>query len=792
MKNEVIKYSRQLQKYPNNPVVRQNLFTSLKLYNRTRKRKARNYKANLIHELDELRTSSPQKYWNLLNSLKEPSRNENPAENIPMGEWELYFRDLNKKKDNEHDKDMLSELETMENQPNFCELDFSIKPSEITKAIKMLKNNKAPGLDKISNEMIKYSQHAMLPVLTNMFNKILRSGFYPKIWTEGYIVPIYKKNDKSDPINYRGITITNTLSKLFNSVLNQRISNHLINNDTISKCQIGFKKGSRTSDHIYLLKSLIDRYISKGQHLYTCFVDLKKAFDKVNHVKLLYKLQKAGIKGSVYNLIKDMYYNVKLRLGVKIGNYLSNSFDSDIGLGQGDVMSPTLFNLYINDLVGNYLNRAPDPAVLHNTQLNCLLYADDLVILSESQQGLQHCMDQLSKFNDDWDMDINLDKTETLVFNKKGKFIKPKITYKGLNIRATNSSKYLGIYFQSSGNFTIAKKDLAQRASKAMFKLTKSLSGIAPSINTFLHLFDHTVKPILLYGSEIWGGFLLDSKKELYDKWLADEIEKCHLQFIRYILNVNRRTPKIALYGETGRFPLLNEICCNIFKYWLRIRELPPNTLLYDAYISNVEIYPRKNWACAIEILAQKLEVSRKDILLPKSKPIQKLKMLLRETFIRKWEHDLFDDSRKNNTGNKLRTYRLFKTNFRLEQYLLDVRSDKCKKKLAQFRLSSHHLHIETGRRCTPYKEPSERICNYCSSRDIEDELHFVLKCTLYKDLRCKFYEQVVSHFPVFKVYNNDEKFVWLCANLDTNVLNLFAEFIHDCFEKRALSTPTI
>jgi hypothetical protein len=205
-----------------------------------------------------------------------------------------------------------------------------------------------------------------------------------------------------------------------------------------------------------------------------------------------------------------------------------------------------------------------------------------------------------------------------------------------------------------------------------------------------------------------------------------------------------------------------------------------------------VEIYPRKNWACVIEIMAQKLEISRKDILLPKLKAVHKLKMLLREKFVRKWTHDLFDDSRKNNTGNKLRTYRLFKTNLRLEQYLLDVKSHKHKKKLAQFRLGSHHLHIETGRHSIPYKEPSERICNYCNSRDTEDEQHLVLKCTLYNDLRSKFFEQVVSHFPIFKMYSNNEKFVWLCANLDTSILNLFAGFVNDCFEKRALSTPTV
>ena len=192
-------------------------------------------------------------------------------------------------------------------------------------------------------------------------------------------------------------------------------------------------------------------------------------------------------------------------------------------------------------------------------------------------------------------MEINLEKTKALVFNKTGKALKPVVTYNGCPILAGNSYKYLGLVFQLSGSFTLARKDLAQRASKAMFKLLKSFNGTPPNIVTCLHLFDHTVKPILLYGSEIWGSFLIERQNDIFTKWLTDEIEKCHLQFIRYMLNVNRRTPKLALYGETGRMPLLIEILRNVFKYWLRIRKSPPNSLLLDAYMCHVEMYPPQN-----------------------------------------------------------------------------------------------------------------------------------------------------------------------------------------------------
>ena len=140
----------------------------MKSYNKTRKKKARQFKENLITKLDDLKTSNPQSYWKLLESLKDDKYKDNSAENIEMAEWELYFKKLNENcKDN--DENILHELEQLERQPNFNELDFEIKPREITKAIQHIKQSKAPGMDRISNEMLKYSQHVMLPILTNTF-----------------------------------------------------------------------------------------------------------------------------------------------------------------------------------------------------------------------------------------------------------------------------------------------------------------------------------------------------------------------------------------------------------------------------------------------------------------------------------------------------------------------------------------------------------------------------------------------------------------------------------------------
>ena len=130
---------------------------------------------------------------------------------------------------------------------------------------------------------------------------------------------------------------------------------------------------------------------------------------------------------------------------------------------------------------------------------------------------------------------------------------------------------------------------------------------------------------------------------------------------------------------------------------------------------------------------------------------IFKVKRLLKEKFMK--NYDLFDDNRKGNLGNKLRTYRQFKNTFQMEPYLLEVKSLNLRKKLTQLRVGSHHLHIETGRHSIPYKDPSDRICSHCNLQEIEDEKHFVMTCPLYAVLRENLFNLIVSRYSIFHIY---------------------------------------
>ena len=163
------------------------------------------------------------------------------------------------------------------------------------------------------------------------------------------LCPIFKSSDPSKPENYRGIAINSCIKKLFNSILNKRLDKYLEKHNIINPCQIGFTSKSRTSDHMFVLKTLIYKYNSgKGGKLFACFVDFKKAFDKVIHSGIKYKLLKYNISGHFYKILSDMYS--KSQLCVKIGNYLTPNFNSSVGVGQGDALNPNLFKIFINDL----------------------------------------------------------------------------------------------------------------------------------------------------------------------------------------------------------------------------------------------------------------------------------------------------------------------------------------------------------------------------------------------------------------------------------------------------------
>ena len=568
-------------------------------------------------------------------------------------------------------------------------------------------------------------------------------------------------------------------------IINERLIKYFDKHDVISNKQIGFKKKHRASDHMFVLNTIINKYLSKGKKLYCCFVDLQKAFDTVNRTKLIYKLKQTGIGTLLFNVIKDMYIGGKATLSVKIGHVLSGMFKSDIGVYQGDVLSPILFNMYIDDVTQQFDSKC-DPATIGDMHVSSLLYADDIVLLSTTEEGLQSSVQKLSAFCKEWDLKINVSKTKVIVFNRGGKLINIKITLDGQVLESAESYKYLGLIFTLNGKMSVAKSDLGKRGSKALFKMKSMFKNASVSYETIMHLFDHVTKPILLYGSDIWGHTLLKNGHINLNTLSHDEIENCHLRCCRYALGVSKKAPTVGIYGETGRYPIAIEAVVNAAKYWHRLQTMDENSLAHKAYTEMKRMHIDDVWTTALESLIHKANVSHDQ---SQYQLIKTIKSVLQHQYTTYWQHKLFDDKNKPH-GNKLRSYRTYKTIFQKEEYL-KIKSMSIRSDFARLRLSAHKLHIETGRYvdAANRKDPSDRICSFCTSNICEDEYHFVMKCTLYDDYRQNMIHNMCDLFPNFTEYDDNQRFIWLMSNLNCDVISEFTKYVHSCFVRRKEST---
>jgi hypothetical protein len=185
----------------------------------------------------------------------------------------------------------------------------------------------------------------------------------------------------------------------------------------IHPTQIGFIPGNRTADHILTLKTLHDKYVKQSENgkIYACFVDFKKAFDSVWHQGLYSKLLENKMGGHFYDLVKDIYSNTKC--AIKLSENRTPFFAYKKGVRQGCILSPLLFNIYINELPKLFEKAQSDPFVFQNgTAINSLLYAVDVIILSRSRSSLQNCLDQLNEWCRKWLMEVNTKKTKIMIF----------------------------------------------------------------------------------------------------------------------------------------------------------------------------------------------------------------------------------------------------------------------------------------------------------------------------------------------------------------------------------------
>ena len=706
-----------------------------------------------MKEIERLKKCKPKEFWKYFKS-KPISDNAG----ISINTFKEYFANLSNDLSNcyneeaeyfcrQHDFNNLSSFNT--------ELDQPITVSEIRCAVKSLKRNKTPGNDQLLNEYFVECIDILASHLCDIFNGILNSGYYPASWMEGLIIPLHKKGDKSEVNNYRGITLLSCLSKLFTTVLNKRIEKFCTDNNSISDAQFGFRKGRSTVDPIFILHSLVQKYLNENKRLYVIYVDMMKCFDSIYRNALWLKMFKTGIDGKLLRIVKDMYQKVKSC--VKVCSSYSEYFNYAVGLRQGEVMSPLLFSLFVEDLE-LYLQCDIDAGLsIDDLTLILLLFADDMAIIGKTPEETQRHLDLLFSYCNTWGLTVNTSKTKIMVFRKRGALLaNEKWTYNSQPIEVVDDFNYLGTVLNYTGNFCKNIEHLNGKALKALNVLFCKCDDFDLSPKTLCQLFDAFVTPILNYSCEVWG----------YTK--SKELERIHLKFCKRLLRVKSNSCSAAVYGELGRYPLYIHRYIRIIKYWFKIKD-SDNIILSVVYNEALKdcINGKKNWVSNVKKLLNDYGfayVFENGHYVNTNTFLTEFKCRVLDCFKQHWLQTL--------ESPVLILYKEFKLSFEYEKYL-DVLPKSLRFYFCRLRMSCHPLRIQTGRYINNRIAREERYCSCCNSRDIEDEYHFMLICPCYNDIRKKYIKSYYYQRP--SVY----KFLSLmrtCSKKDVIKLSVFVK----------------
>ena len=411
--------------------------------------------------------------------------------------FNVYFSNVAEKLDRtipQSDKSPLDYVTTNMQSSFLC---YPTNKNEVANIIQNLKNTTA-NINELPVRVLKLVKHIVAAPISKLINKSVTEGIFPNVLKCAKIVPIFKNGNTQDVSNYRPIAILPTLSKIFERVMSCRLINYLVKFNLITDKQFGFLKGNSTEDAFVKLVEHVYSRLNAKEHCISLFIDLKKAFDTVNHKILLDKLKHYGVRGPPLSWMASYLKDRKQQ--VVIAGRLSSEKTLNVGVPQGSILGPILFLLYINDM--------PNVSSLFFP----ILYADDTTLLSSNNDydalilTINNELPKLYTWTTANRLSLNLGKTYAMLFSNRKQNINYDLSiyFNNVKIKFKKNEDFLGLTIDNEARFSEHIGFVCSKLSKAVGLIYKLREYVPKEVLGSLYY--SLAYPYILYGNLVWGG----------------------------------------------------------------------------------------------------------------------------------------------------------------------------------------------------------------------------------------------------------------------------------------------
>ena len=499
-----------------------------KQHRRSLDRSLRSSRSNYVREVGEnLSTNNTKPFWKYIKSLRQSSTGVTTL-NTPNGIAVTApdkAKALNSKFQSVFNKENCDTMPVLESPPTQSMPSIKVTVEGVLKLLKELKQQKAPGPDGITPKILKECADSIAPLLQQIFQKSLDTGVLPEDWQRANISPIFKKGNRSDPANYRPISLTSIPCKILEHIIHTNIMSHLEKYHVLNNEQHGFRKGRSCETQLALTVNDLARILDDQGQADVIIMDFSKAFDLVPHQRLLLKLKHFGISGMLLDWMTN--FLTKRTQKVVLDGESSSPITVTSGVPQGTVLGPLLFILYLNDLpvgIKSQVRLLAD---------DCILYRE-IKSLDDSKK-LQEDINTLCSWESTWQMRFNVAKCYAMHITHKKKLLPTLYKMNDSLLETVDSHTYLGVEINNKLSWAEHISKTTSKANSVLGLLRRNLYSCSSKVKETAYT--TLVRPKLEYCSSIWDPYHQEHKNRL---------EAVQRRAARFVCNDHRRKSSVS------------------------------------------------------------------------------------------------------------------------------------------------------------------------------------------------------------------------------------------------------